>query len=315
MDDKMSMNNDLHAEKLFGTRTIQLSERSDVSDESKTQQFRLVPASWIDLKLQHYLGLYSDRLMWWCNSAPPNFGDWIGPDIFKQKRGVWPKLAPVYLRPNNAPVYLTAGSILGSCSVADVAIVWGSGIMTKNAQFAAPREIHAVRGPLTAARCRELGYQCPDIFGDPGILLPNFYPKTSGSNFQLGIIPHFVDQKLARLVIDSTPEVKFIDVTKSVADVISDIQSCELLISSSLHGIIISHAFGRPCAWVRFGKTLAGDDTKFHDYYKSAGFSVEQNATTIDRTVSITDLKKLSQQSPVPDLLTAADRLMDVCPF
>jgi hypothetical protein len=280
----------------------------------KDRDFKIKSARWIDLKLQN-LGFYADRLMWWCNTEPSNFGDWVGPTIFHKKCGVWPKLAPVYLRPNHAPVHFTAGSILESCHVPGVAIVWGTGIMNKNAKFSAPRDIYAVRGPLTAARCRELGYKCPDILGDPGIVLPKFFPKISGSSFQLGIIPHFVDQELAAHAIERSSEVKIIDVTRSVAEVISDIQSCELLVSSSLHGVIISHAFGRPCAWVRFGETLAGDGTKFHDYFGSVGIFDHPGAITIDQTVSISELKKISQKSPTPDLSVVADKLLEVCPF
>lgn len=286
-----------------------------MNNEIMNKDFTIVRPRWIDLKLQHHLGCYSDRLMWWCNTFPPNFGDWIGPEIFYKMRGVWPKLAPLYRRPNNAPVHFSAGSILSACRIADVAIVWGTGIMTGNVTFAAPREIRAVRGPLTAARCRELGYKCPDILGDPGIVLSKYFPKTSDFKFQLGVIPHFVDQEIAYQIFSYSEEVKIIDVTKTVAQVISDIQSCEFLISSSLHGIILSHTFERPCAWVKFGDTLAGDGTKFHDYLGSAGLFNQPDAETVTRCTSILDMKRLAQRSPLPDLSLLSDKLFEACPF
>lgn len=279
------------------------------------RDFRIVPARWIDQKLQHHLGLHADRLMWWCNTDPPNFGDWVGPEIFRWRRGKWPKLAPPYLRPNRAAIHFTAGSILRACRTPDMAVVWGTGIMHRNDSFAAPREIRAVRGPLTAARCRALGHDCPDVFGDPGIVLPHFLEVTQGAAFRLGVIAHYADQLLAPRVIPQTPEVSFIDVTAPVAQVARDIQRCEVLVSSSLHGLIVSHAFGRPCAWVRFGDTLAGDGTKFHDYFGSAGLFDQPDATLLSDRQSIDDLVRLARRAPLPDLSARADRLLEVCPF
>jgi hypothetical protein len=275
--------------------------------------FRTIRAGWLDVKLQH-LGLYGDRLMWWCNTDPPNFGDLIGPLIFRARRGVEPKLAPLYMRPNRASVNLGAGSILDTCRVADVAVVWGTGIMWGSADFAAPREIRAVRGPLTAARCRDQGYACPDIHGDPGIVLPHFLEARSGADHALGIIPHYVDAGAVRRQFPETDGVRIIDVTRPVAEVVRDIQTCDVLVSSSLHGVIVSHAFGRRCAWVEFGDRLLGDGTKFADYFGAAGIR-EIAPQRAGPGTTVADLAAWARAAPLPDLSRQADRLLDCCPY
>jgi hypothetical protein len=45
-------------------------------------------------------------------------------------------------------------------------------------------------------------------------------------------------------------------------------------LSSSLHGLIVAHAYGIPAVWCDFADrphAIAGDGTKFHDYFASIG--------------------------------------------
>jgi pyruvyltransferase len=60
---------------------------------------------------------------------------------------------------------------------------------------------------------------------------------------------------------------------------------CEKIISSSLHGLIISDAYGIPNARVNVSNKLFGGDFKFIDYYKSVdrgndfGLQLEMSTT------------------------------------
>ena len=49
--------------------------------------------------------------------------------------------------------------------------------------------------------------------------------------------------------------------------------ACEVIVSSSLHGLIIADAYGIPTVWAKFGNDINGNDFKFYDYYWSLGMS------------------------------------------
>jgi hypothetical protein len=69
----------------------------------------------------------------------------------------------------------------------------------------------------------------------------------------------------------SSSALRLIDIQDPIEEVIDQIVSCEFVASSSLHGIIASHAFGIPAVWVKFRDLPSGDDSKFHDYFQSIG--------------------------------------------
>ena len=57
--------------------------------------------------------------------------------------------------------------------------------------------------------------------------------------------------------------------TKKELDYKDRLLECESTISSSLHGIILSVAYGIPTRWVKMGNRLAGTGLKFYDFYLS----------------------------------------------
>ena len=150
-------------------------------------------------------------------------------------------------------------------------IIWGSGIINSKENFV-ESDFKAVRGFHTINRIKELGYEVPTVVGDPALLLPLINPKINPKKEnKIAIIPHyqhynFLKQKLSE-------EVKIIDLLDSIENILHDINASELVLSTSLHGIIVSHAYQIPALWVEFeelsNNKLLGDDVKFHDYLSS----------------------------------------------
>lgn len=164
-------------------------------------------------------------------------------------------------------VLLTIGSILHLSSYNNT-LVWGSGIIKKDSSI--PNGTYfAVRGPKTIERIKKMGYVPPHVVGDPALLLPLIYKPLVNKKYRLGIIPHFSHyEELKKAFPDSS--IKIINLLDPIEKVIDDINKCSLTISTSLHGIIVSHVYGvKSLRAVYNKKPLYGDNIKFEDYYSS----------------------------------------------
>ncbi len=264
------------------------------------------------------LGFTNSRnLFWWHgNSQIQNFGDWIGPLLFEAITGKTPIYCPTRKLQAFSTTFYTVGSVLGTIKEPDRAIVWGSGIIHRDTSFKRPKEIHAVRGPISRERCRELGFSCPDVYGDPALLLPRYLERTKPEKkYAIGIIPHFVHFPVIASLLENSSDVKLIDVTMPVQSVVDDIVACERTISSSLHGIIVSHAYGVPSAWVKFSEPLYGDDVKFLDYFASASVEAPVPPNLREDELAISVIRSVAQQAILPDLSSLEERLIRACPF
>jgi hypothetical protein len=130
----------------------------------------------------------------------------------------------------------------------------------------------AVRGPLTRDVVLRAGGDCPEVYGDPALLLPLVYLRSAfrERRHDIGLVPHYVDLKAARNY--GLPIIN--PLRADPLEVVNEILACRAILSSSLHGIIVAHAYGIPAAWVRLSDRLDGDDTKFRDYAASVGIEL-----------------------------------------
>ena len=215
--------------------------------------------------------------------------------------------------------YLTVGSIIGLAN--RNSIVWGSGIIKKNEKVRKAKFV-AVRGPKTRNRLLELGYKVPQIYGDPAILLPKLIPDVLDKKYEYGIIPHYVDYEEINKMWGSVEGVKVIDLmTEDIVKTTHEILECERIISSSLHGLIVSHAYRIPALWVKFSDKLAGDNIKFYDYFESVGITYNREFDLHSGEISFEELRDLfakysKDMQPDYELLNyRTEKLLEVCPF
>lgn len=266
----------------------------------------------------------SIRLFWWnevklMHKSRENYGDLLGKYLVekisgKKVRFVIPKKWSIFNYVQ--PIYVTAGSILAH--VNKHCIVWGSGIINKDQQVKNAQFL-AVRGPQTRKRLLELGYEVPEIYGDPALLLPNFYHPAIEKKYQLGIIPHYNDYKLVKEWYKNEDTLKVIDLmTLDVEQTTDELLTCEQIISSSLHGLIVAHAYEIPAVWVKFSDKLFGDGIKFQDYFESVGIN-NYVPTTMNNFVSQDKLQHLFVDYPrIPDIIKldrCKNDLIESCPF
>lgn len=202
-----------------------------------------------------------------------NFGDILNP-IIANHFGMKEAVRISKRRSRRHIHYYMIGSILQRCN--KNTIIWGSGFMAADSTCREiPKQVLAVRGPLTRHRLINLGIECPEIYGDPALLLPEVYPVVSREvKFKLGIMPHYYDKNNLWLKrhFSQNPQIKIIDIqNKDPLKVVDDMLMCEKIISSSLHGIICADAYEIPAVWVEFSDKIEGAGFKFRDYFASVG--------------------------------------------
>lgn len=166
----------------------------------------------------------------------------------------------------NGNYIVSIGSIIGWGS--GKRIVWGSGILFNNEKVDNGKFL-AVRGKYTQKRLLELGYDCPSVFGDPALLLPLVYNKKLEKTHKLGMIPHHTQYEHFA-GYEEKHGIKVINLIGDIEGILNQILSCEKIISSSLHGVIVAQAYNIPALWYEYSKIQwHGENIKFLDYFSS----------------------------------------------
>ncbi len=208
-------------------------------------------------------------------------------------------------------IYIVIGSILHQ--VDKNAVIWGAGFISEKSRLREkPKQICAVRGPLTREIIINQGLECPEIYGDPALLYPRFYTPSVKKKYKLGVVPHFADQNshfLDQLI--NNEEVLIIDVTGGINKFVDDICSCEKIASSSLHGIIAADAYGIPSTWISFSDKVIGKGFKFRDYFASVGRKKNLPLIMTNKT-SLQEINNSFEEFRVD---IDIDKLLSVCPF
>jgi pyruvyltransferase len=207
--------------------------------------------------------------------------------------------------------YLAIGSILGSAN--EWSRVWGSGFIREGELVQGPpRSVHAVRGPLSRQALLKQGIKCPEIYGDPALLLPRFFKPVVEQRHRIGIVPHYIDKSnpvLAQFV--DSAEVTILDIESGLEEFVRSMSACSVVLSSSLHGLICAHAYGIPAAWISLSEKVIGGSFKFRDY----GASVGIDDIRACRVTSARDVMDTARAAERLDLQIDLRALFLACPF
>lgn len=239
-------------------------------------------------------------LVYWYKSNR-NFGDELNKIILEKISGK--KI--LFVNPKNFKFqhFLAIGSILSHAN--ENSLIWGSGLISKNITLSQkPKKIFAVRGPLTRIELVNQGIDCPKVYGDPGLLIPKYYKPSFKKEFEIGIIPHYVDKD--NLYLDNFKNNKKINII-DIQDTdpyrfINNVLRCKNIASSSLHGVIIADAYQIPSVWIEFSKNITGDNFKFFDYFKSVNKNILKPHKIGPNTTYLDLLENVSHQKIDIDL-------------
>lgn len=248
-----------------------------------------------------------------------NLGDYLGKYLTEKIS----EKETIEFKINQHPhLFLTIGSII-SPKLPNQTVYWGSGIISKSIKPNIQSFYTAVRGPLTKKILYHHGLKNNTPIGDPALLLPAFIKKPNiQKKYKIGIIPHYIDQDDVKNRLDqnlsNSGDVLLIDIkTTDVQHFLNEIASCELVLSSSLHGIIISHAYGIPALWVEFSSKVIGNGFKFNDYFLSVGIEPYR---PIDKTEGIIEFDSMMNKHLVSNPYAQINNfnpsnLIEACPF
>ncbi len=264
------------------------------------------------------------RLFWWNEmklqgKTKENYGDLLGKYLVEKiadKKVVWTKPSEFSFQNIFRPIYVTIGSIL--TNVNEKCIVWGSGIISKEYKIKKAKFL-AVRGPQTRMHLVNQGYDVPEVYGDPALLLPRYYKPEIKKEYKMGVVPHYNDFKKVSEWYENDDSILLIDLmTNSIEETTNQFLKCEKIVSSSLHGVIISHAYGIPAVWQKFSDDVFGDDIKYRDYFESVKMESYQSEITNDK-MNLEALENVfNRRDALPDqfvIKELCDGLMAACPF
>lgn len=244
------------------------------------------------------------NLIWWDDHA--NLGDFLSLVVFEwicKEKGVERDQ-----RVSKTKRLLGVGSVLQW--TAFDATVWGSGILSASVIgtfFLKSQErkldIRAVRGPLTRLIVKSAGYDCPEVYGDPAILMPLIYAgKKGGKKHKVSLVTHYekaeaTDTNVNRINIETHDYEHFID----------ELLGSEKVVSSSLHGIILAEVYGIPAVYLNKD---TGDDLKFWDWYMSTGRNDVRYAKSLEEAIVAEPMEPID-----PDRLANMQKqIMDAFP-
>lgn len=209
------------------------------------------------------------KLYWWqyAEKEHGNFGDEITRLLIAKifnKKTVW--------APSSQCDIVGAGSIIDHVLETkgnNRPCLWGAGFIKESDSRIGEETfgIAALRGKLSLSRA-DVTY--PVALGDPGILASYLLDSAPViKKFKLGLIPHYIDYEtdIVKKLRNLSTDLIVIDPTQECQSVIQTISECEMILSSSLHGLIVADSLSIPNHRLIISDNLVDGEYKFLDYY------------------------------------------------
>jgi len=212
--------------------------------------------------------------------------------------------------------YSLIGSIIGFYDLNNT-IIYGSGIKDPSVKiFGKPKKVVSVRGPLTRKVLLSNGISCPEEYGDPALLLPVFYKPKRRKRHKVAIIPNMgTDIKYVKRWLSAQNKFDYTIIKmESYSDwrrKIDEIVSCDIVISESLHGLIVAETYGVTNVWVEFMDHPEYWDFKYLDYYSSINKNEEKYQ--LQKGITLKEIYKSAQKWKKADI--DYNSMLKVFPF
>jgi len=246
------------------------------------------------------------NLEWW--SQKRNVGDCISPVVCEYMLSL--KGLSLQSRVKRTCHLTAVGSVCGAGFFDSV--VWGSGIHhqvlmdhVKKLKGMRKLDIRAVRGPETEKYLNEIGISCPKIYGDPAIIMPEIYKHEPSCNkkYPVSLVVH-----ISMKGSTDVPEgIHLIDIeTADYRTFIDELCDSEKVISSSLHGIILSESYGIPAVF--YSKGMDDQMMKYKDWYYSTGRRNFKYTNNLKEAIAM-------EPEPLPHLNEMRKSLKEAFPY
>lgn len=257
------------------------------------------------LLLYRVLGKKTVKVYYWKKKM--NFGDLITPSLLK-----YFGYTPIYSKPSKGTQLISTGSLIEHIKANFDGFILGTGAIDAKTGHTFPNaKILGLRGKYSK---RNLNVEKDIVLGDPGIISSLLLNKRSEKKFLIGIIPHFSDlnNSIVQDLVNKYPsKIALIDVRNYPEQVLSEMDECRHILSSSLHGLICADSLGIPNKWIKLSQLL-GDDFKFKDYYSVYDYEPDplliDGGETPEELISYTVLQDSVKIQKVKDGLTTAFR-------
>ncbi|UDQ96958.1 glycosyltransferase [Lentisphaerota bacterium WC36G] len=140
----------------------------------------------------------------------------------------------------------------------------------KAEEFSRNVRIFGCRGELTKNRLEKIiDKKLTNItLGDPGLLASRIFDTSNVTKkYKVGVIAHYIDENSPALENINIENILLIDIKDSTKNIVENITSCEFILSSAMHGLIVADSFNIPNRRIILSDNVEGGNYKFDDYY------------------------------------------------